>query len=110
MNVGHINISNDFSRFPSGRYKTDGKFSGEHFREDYLLPYLKKHDRVVVDINDVRGYGSSFLEEAFGGLIRNKYFSIKELMDRLEIVGDEKYSTYINEIWDYIKEAEDGLV
>ncbi len=104
-----INIANDFTKFPSGRYKTDGKFSGEHFRDEHLLPKLKENDRVVVNINNVRGYGSSFLEEAFGGIVRGKLFTASQLKERLVIKCDDNYRTYKTEIWQYINEAQDGM-
>lgn len=110
MKEKKIKISDDFTRFPSGRYKTDGEFTGEHFREDFLVPYLKENDKVVIDINDVRGYGSSFLEEAFGGLVRNKYFSENDLKKRMTILCSENNNTYKDEIWLYIKEAQNELV
>lgn len=65
-----INVAKDFSRYPAGRYKQDGPFSGEAFREDFLLPALEKNENIIIDLDGTRGYGSSFLEEAFGGLVR----------------------------------------
>lgn len=63
-----INIAKDFSKFPSGRYRADGDFSGERLREEFLLPALKSNDIVEIELDGVNGYASSFLEEAFGGL------------------------------------------
>jgi hypothetical protein len=64
----------DFSRYPAGRTRRDGPFSAERFRDDVLVPALKaaveSHSRVVVKLDGVFGYSSSFLEETFGGLIR----------------------------------------
>jgi len=68
-----INIARDFTRFPAGRYKADGEFSGEVFRERFLEPVLDHGDRAVIELDGALGYGSSFLEEAFGGLIRKGY-------------------------------------
>lgn len=77
-----INIAQNFSRFPGGRHRTDGRFSGEEFREDFLLPALRQHDRVIVNLDGVAGLPSSFLEEAFGGLVR-RGLNAKELASRL---------------------------
>lgn len=68
-----ISIAKQFSRHPGGRYKKDGPYSGEEFRADYLVPALEEGERVMIEMDGVRGYGSSFLEEAFGGLIRLGY-------------------------------------
>jgi hypothetical protein len=109
MNKKTNKIAEDFTKFPSGRFKTDGNYTGEHFREDILLPSLKANDQVIVDINGVRGYGSSFLEESFGGIVREKYFTENELRDRLIIQCSDANSSYRTEIWQYIKEAQNEL-
>jgi hypothetical protein len=69
----NIYIAKDFSEKPFGRYPSDGKWSGERFRNEKLIPAFKvnKTEKVKVHLDGVkRGYGSSFLEESFGGLIR----------------------------------------
>jgi hypothetical protein len=65
-----ITIAKDFSRHPAGRYVTDGKYSGQKFREAFLEPQVINHERTIIYFDGARGYGSSFLEEAFGGLAR----------------------------------------
>jgi hypothetical protein len=66
-----LKISEDFYHDPFGRYPSDGEFSGEHFRKDYLIPALNNHDVVVVDLDGLPDdVGSSFFEEIFGGLVR----------------------------------------
>ena len=62
-----ISIANDFSVFPGGREPIDGPFSGQEFRDNFLLPIFTNNEKVIIDFDGVRGYGSSFLEEAFGG-------------------------------------------
>jgi hypothetical protein len=70
-----IDIASAFTRFPAGRFKTDGPFSGERFRDDILVPALAEHGHVVLRLDGTMGYGSSFLEEVFGGLVRLKRFA-----------------------------------
>lgn len=69
-----LNIARDFSRFPGGRRRVHGKHSGEEFREDWLIPRLrqasKQNEVLEIDFDGTLGYGSSFLEEAFGGAVR----------------------------------------
>ena len=64
-----INLARDFTKFPGGRFRSDGPFSGEEFREDYLLPALQNYENVTVILDGVAGLPSSFQEEAFGGLV-----------------------------------------
>lgn len=68
-----INIATQFSRYPAGRYVTDGPFSGEYFRDNWLIPALQNEEKVTIEFDGARGYGSSFLEEAFGGLVRKGF-------------------------------------
>ena len=102
-----INLKNDFGEFPAGRYFGDGDYSGEKFRENFVIPALldDKYDVVEIDIDGTPGYGSSFLEEAFGGLLRNKNIT-KELINRKLIIisPSKKRDSYINMIWKYIEE------
>lgn len=65
-----INVAADFSRYPAGRDRDDGPFSGQAFREDMLEVPLRAGDKVTLMLDGTRGYGSSFLEEVFGGLVR----------------------------------------
>ena len=83
MNNGkttNIVIAEVFSPYPAGRYPDDGEFNGTTFRQDHLVPALQKFERVEVVFDRVAGFGSSFLEEAFGGLIREEGMS-KEFLD-----------------------------
>lgn len=80
-----INVAQDFSRYPSGRFRTDSRYSGEEFRDDYILPALEQGGKVIVDLDGTLGYGSSFLDEAFGGLVRLGRFANGTLLRLLEI-------------------------
>ena len=81
--MGHriINIATDFSRYPGGRLLTDGLYSGERFRKEYLLPVLKSGEHAKIKFDGARGYGSSFLEEAFGGLVREEGIEPDKILD-----------------------------
>lgn len=95
-----ITMATDFTRMPAGRYSRDGKFSGQRFREEFLVPNLGVGpDPLIVDLDGAIGYGSSFLEEAFGGLIREG-FSPAELRQWLIVRSSD--SSLVDEIWEYI--------
>ena len=101
MKTLQISIHKDFSDNPAGRYKTDGPKSGEHFRDDFLIPALVDNDEVTVILDDVLGFGSSFLEEAFGGLIRCG-LKVEDLKKKLKIISSVE--TYSKRIWRYISQ------
>lgn len=106
-----INISKDFSAFPAGRIPDDGKFNGHDFRVNVLLPELKKaledKTHLVVDLDGLKSCGSSFLDSAFGGLIRYEKFSKPELMKHLKIqFSDPSLERYKIAIDRYINRAE----
>lgn len=98
-----IKVAEAYSRTPGGRFVTDGPYSGERFRDDFLAPALKRHSSVEVDLTGVFGYGSSFLEEAFGGLVRKGFFTKTDLRSRLSIKSALK--TYELKVWQYINDA-----
>jgi hypothetical protein len=104
VNKKTISISKDFSETPAGRHSSDGPYSGETFREDYLYPALKQYDQVEVDLDGTLGYGSSFLEEAFGGLIRVKGMTLERLNRQLIIRSSRRL--YRERIASYLKDAE----
>jgi hypothetical protein len=101
-----IQLATDFSAFPGGRRRADGPYSGEEFREKFLTPPLKGGERLTVRLDGAFGYPSSFLDEAFGGLIREDHFELAQIRDKLTLVpGDESYEVYVELIWTYISEA-----
>lgn len=105
-----IALADDFSRYPAGRTTPDGPDNGRRFRTEFLVPALrdavKNSARVDVNIEGVRSFGSSFLEEAFGGLIRHEGFSRDQVEKHLRIVSNRPvYETYKRLIARYIAEA-----
>lgn len=98
-----INICKDFSETPNARYRAEGPFSGEEFRETILEPRFlaarDKKEKLVINLDGGYGYPTSFLEEAFGGLAR-KYGS-KDVTGVLTFISEDEPSL-IQEIWGYI--------
>lgn len=101
-----IDIAADFSPFAAGRYRTDGPWSGEQFREELLLPALSTSDRVSVKLDGTLGLGSSFLEEAFGGLVRSGY-RLADLKKKLVVLC--RRPTYVERTWQYIADEDRKL-
>lgn len=82
-----INIARDFSEIPGGRFPSDGPFNGQDFRDKFLAPTIRKYGGVAVEFDGTEGFGSSFLEEAFGGLVRNYEFDDELLSKNLHLVA-----------------------
>lgn len=102
MNV--VSVAKDFTRFPAGRYTRNGETSGQAFRERFLEGPLARGEDVVIELDGTVGYGSSFLEEAFGGLVRSLQLPAATLLQRLTIRTSDP--TLTEEITDYINEAD----
>ena len=71
--MSKITIIEDFSEAPGGRLHPDGPDSGEYFRKTALEPFFQSgppKEPIVIDFDGIEGYAASFLEEAFGGLVR----------------------------------------
>lgn len=100
-----INVAKDFSPVPLGRFPEDSPFNGTTFREKLLIPALSNFARVQVVFDGAEGYGSSFLEEAFGGLIRNEGLRESNLVSQFDLISDED-PTVIDEVLSYLHEAE----
>lgn len=102
-----ISVVNDFHKRPAGRYKLDGQYSGEAFRENLLIPKLneaiEKKEKLIIDFDGVSMSASSFLEEAFGGLVRLNYFKAEQLKEILEIYSSRQVIS--DKIWEYIGDA-----
>ena len=88
-----IDVAADFSRAPLGRYISDGPNSGQRFREDFLIPALQKYKQILVDFTGTRPVGSSFLEEAFGGL-RREGFDASHLLSTISVRGRDPGMEY----------------
>ena len=82
-------VAGAFSRYPGGRFRTDGPFSGEALREDVLAPALRAHESVTVVLDGPYGYTHPFLEEAFGGLVRSGALDADEAGKKLKVTALE---------------------
>jgi STAS-like domain of unknown function (DUF4325) len=102
-----INVAKDFTRFPSGRFRRNGTTSGEAFREDFLVHPLRVGQKITVELDGTIGYGSSFLEEAFGGLIRSLEIPPSVLTAKLRLVSEDP--ALLEEISSYIEDAGKNL-
>ena len=102
-----INIAKDFVTTPGARYKADGSFSGEEFREKFLEPYFqdpKDYSKIVVILDGTEGYATSFLEEAFGGLARK--YGKHRCLERLDFISNED-KLLVDEIRMYIENCDE---
>jgi hypothetical protein len=114
MMMGLIRVA-DFAPSPGGRYIADGPYSGEWFRDEVLVGRLREAARVgiplEVELDDTAGYGASFLEEAFGGLVRHRLFIAAELDRILQIVARRPlYAPYKALAEKYIADAKPETV
>ncbi len=105
-----ISIPHDYSPSPAGRTKGDGPFNGARFRDDFLAPRLRNaiaHGRtLVVNFDDADSYSSSFLEEAFGGLIRISKFSRSDVAKSLQLMAnDSVFRPYVMDAKGYLEDA-----
>jgi hypothetical protein len=82
VDVTALNVAREFSVTPGGRYRRISQFSGEEFRETLLEPALRGNEAVEVELDGVLGYGSSFLEEVFGGIVRVMHWTSRQVFDR----------------------------
>ncbi|OGT97551.1 MAG: DUF4325 domain-containing protein [Geobacteraceae bacterium GWB2_52_12] len=99
-----VNVARDFSKYPAGRYLEDGPASGQAFRDKFLTPALKESRQLTIELDGTRGYGSSFLEEAFGGAVRAG-FAPDIVRQTFTLISEDQ--SLIEEIYDYIDHGGD---
>lgn len=70
-----LSVALEYSPSPGGRTAEDGKYPADKFRDTFLVPIIAKYpnEQIVLDLDGGEGYGTSFLEETFGGLVRLGY-------------------------------------
>lgn len=103
-----IKISKDFSSTPGPRYIKEGDYSGEIFRKECLINNVTKaisdKNKIIIDLDGTAGYGTSFLEESFGGLIRENKFHYDDLENLFEFISNEE-PYLIDDIKQYLSDA-----
>lgn len=106
-------IVRDFSETPGPREKVQGDFSAELFVESVLNPEFQKMDsdpdlKMEIDLDGTLGYGTSFLEEVFGGTARKK--GVDFVRDRIDVLSEEEpwlkdeIKSYVNDVEKHNKE------
>lgn len=103
MNIKEIHIAEDFSDVPYGRYDEDGPDNGQRFRDEHLVQAFKDFDEVHVYLDGAMGYGSSFLDEAFGGLYRTNNIDKTLIKKKLKIFTELDFLK--DSIWGYIEDS-----
>lgn len=104
------NVGKEFSPDPAGRFYSDGDASGEKFREEVLkdkIGNVKVGEKLTIILDDgVESYGSSFLSEAFGGLVKYGYFEPEVLLDTLRFeYSDPEFKFFEDRIKEYIRDS-----
>ena len=102
----NIKISKDFSNTPGGRYVSEGPNSGEAFRKEVLIDIFnqakEKNEKIFIDLDDLYGSPTSFLEESFGGLVRE--LNDVNIVNIFEFKSDDR-PKLIEKIIDYMRNA-----
>jgi hypothetical protein len=102
-----LKISKVFSKTPGPALISEGRYSGQLFRETILAPFIRNvihsKSKVIVDLDNTAGYGAAFLVNAFGGLVSIDKLDKEKVLETLEIVSEEE--EYLKEdILGYIQE------
>jgi hypothetical protein len=98
-----INVLRDYTDDPGGRF---GNYSGEDFRERILIPKyqeaLQNGEKIEINLDGGYGYFTSFLEEAFGGMVRK--LGHTHFMDITNFISEDEPSL-IDDIRQYVENA-----
>jgi len=105
--MGKLIIATDFSDTPGGRTPKEGEYSGEEFRDNVLEPAyrtcLENNEILTIDFDGCYGFGTSFLEESFGGLVRE--YKYKDVISHINLISNDDETILIN-VPKYIKTEE----
>ena len=104
----NYNIPRDYTETPGARWRHQGPYSGEEFREERLEPLYQKvrgtNEIITITLDGAYGYPPSFLEEAFGGLVRQ--YPNDDVYSKFSFVSNDQ-PDLIEKIHQYIIHAND---
>ena len=101
-----INIAKDYTPYPGGRYPEDGKGNGTTFRKNFLMPILDSNEHAEVILDGAMGYPSSFLEEAFGGLVRAEGYEPEKVLRSFTFIATQPgFGRFVEMIETYVRAA-----
>ena len=99
-----LTVAKDYSQYPGGRYLEDGVGNATDFREKHLVPMLEKNKPFLIDLNGVVAYPVSFIDEAFGALVRTKRYSADRLLKQIKFrATDPGLGVFVELIKDHIR-------
>ncbi len=107
MNEAVFSIARNFSLNPGPRKIRQGANSGEALRKRLAGFLAGASGKVMIELDGTKGMGSSFLDEAFGGLVTYEGMDAKQLLRRL-IFRSLVDPSYVEEIRESITRAEPG--
>src|SRR5437016_1322371 len=104
-----LSIAEEFSKTPGPRTRQEGQHSAEELSESILdrrFDAAVAADAVLmIDLDGGYGFGTSFLEEAFGGLARKKGIGL--VLEHIDFKSEEE--PYLrDDVLSYIREARTG--
>jgi len=106
--IMNVNIT-DYTTIPAGRYISEGEYSGEDCRNKLLSGMFKeareKGVKMLINIDGLSGYPSSFFNEAIGGLAREYGIPYDSLWNTIELISVEP--SLINEVKGYTHPSRD---
>jgi hypothetical protein len=101
-----IKIAEEFSKTPGPRSRDEGQFSAEEFLDTLLMERyqqaVQSRARLLILLDGTAGYATSFLEGAFGELVRRT--SKKRVKETIQFISTEE-PYLIDEINQYIENA-----
>lgn len=95
-------FATQYTRYPGGRLRKHGPYSGEAFREDVLWPLLQGKAKIHIDLSNTYGFGSSFLDESFGEI--GKRLGVATCKQRLLFSSNDDPSL-VDLVWAKIAKA-----
>src|ERR1043165_314232 len=89
----------DYTKKPGGRDTKGGVNSGELFYSEMLRPEflaaIERREKLLVDLDNVEGYSTSFLNGSFGKLIQD--FS-RQLIDEFLVLKSDRDKYVLTQI------------